>query len=315
MVPLNLNVEMVVNDNSGESKLFISIKDDQKTLNQQVTKDVFARLVPAKNYKITVEKMVSGSFSSQGEMTIELVGQNRGAGNGQFVPVKTWLPEGTTLVSTAGQKGSVRFVLRQSEDKRFNQLFNPTTQVELQMDNAVQTWRDNGNPDPSKKYNFWIEENDDYNDFTISCYTTTASEIRDDIVFFLYVTDLEGQKHRFAQNITLYIKPEVPDLSKTVITRDMPEKADMEELNQVRFKIFDKYSNPIRSNDAEFLRNFVVKPIQGTLTYNETEFDAELGVVRKLFGINDQNEYSVNIQQNYPPRVMKFDILYIMSYD
>jgi len=112
MVPLNLNVELVANDNSGESKLFISILDDQKTLNQQSTMEVFSRLVPAKNYKITVEKMVSGVFSSSGQMTIELVGQDRGAGNVQFVHTKTWLPEGTTLVSTAGQKGSIRFVLR-----------------------------------------------------------------------------------------------------------------------------------------------------------------------------------------------------------
>jgi len=66
MIPLNLNVQLTANDNSGESKLFISIKDDQKTINGQLTTEVFARLVPAKNYKITVEKLVSGTFDSQG---------------------------------------------------------------------------------------------------------------------------------------------------------------------------------------------------------------------------------------------------------
>jgi hypothetical protein len=196
MIPLNLNVELVSNDKSGESKLFISVKDDQKTINDQLTKDVFARLVPAKNYKITVEKLVSGTFDSQGQMTIELVGQDRGAGNGQYIHSKTWLPTGTTLVSTAGQKGSIRFQLRQSEDKRFNQLFDPYTQVEIQMGGEAQTWRVNGEPDPFKNYTFWIEENDNYNDFTVTCYTKIASEIRDDIVFFLYITDMHGQKYK-----------------------------------------------------------------------------------------------------------------------
>jgi len=218
------------------------------------------------------------------------------------------------LVSTAGQKGSVRFVLRQSEDKRFNQLFDATSQVEIEMNSVVQPWRANNLPeDASKAYTFWISENEDYNDFTVTCFTKIASEIRDDIVFFLYITDMQGQKHKFAQNITMYVHTDVPDLSKTVITRDMPALVNMEELNEIRFKIFDQFDNPIKNNKAEFLQNFVVKPIEGALTYNSTEWDADLNVVRKLFGINDQHEYIVNIQQNYPPRVMKFDILYIMS--
>ena len=57
---LDLSVELVTNDNSGESKLYISI-DDSAMSGDYFTKDVFARLVPAKGYSLVIFKLVNGS--------------------------------------------------------------------------------------------------------------------------------------------------------------------------------------------------------------------------------------------------------------
>ena len=69
------------------------------------------------------------------------------------------------------------------------------------------------------------------------------------------------------QNITLFIRPNLPDLTKTVVTRDMPSFTYHETVNEVRFKIFDADDNSIGNNTASFLKNFVVEPIEGDLTY------------------------------------------------
>lgn len=117
------------------------------------------------------------------------------------------------------------------------------------------------------------------------------------------------------QNVTLFMRPDVPDLTRTVITMDMPVQTYHETVNEVRFKIFDMFDNSIGNNTATFLQNFVVKPIEGDLTYKEELYDEELQVVRASFGINAGDEYVVSIQANYPPRDLKFNIYYIMSSD
>ena len=40
-------------------------------------------------------------------------------------------------------------------------------------------------PNPSSDYNFWIEENENYNDFTLTVWTTKASKIKDKVHFFI----------------------------------------------------------------------------------------------------------------------------------
>jgi hypothetical protein len=53
------------------------------------------------------------------------------------------------------------------------------------MNNQIIDWQTNVEPDTSKDYNFWIEENEDFNDFTLSVYTRIASELQDSVHFFI----------------------------------------------------------------------------------------------------------------------------------
>ncbi len=120
MDALDINVQLITNDNSGESKLIVTIADNSVGLHGHLTKDIFERLVPAKAYQLNIIHKISGNINSSGQMTINLLGQDRGAGNGQFVTAKTWFPDGAILVGTAGKLAPIRLVIKQSEDKRFN---------------------------------------------------------------------------------------------------------------------------------------------------------------------------------------------------
>jgi hypothetical protein len=80
MTPLKFDVELETDDKSGESKLYLTIKNTTTTATGRLSQEVFERLVPAKAYVLTIDQ--KGSAESSGTMYIDLVGEDQGAGNG-----------------------------------------------------------------------------------------------------------------------------------------------------------------------------------------------------------------------------------------
>lgn len=72
---------------------------------------MFERLVPG-NYELVLEKKYNGASNSTISLPVKLKGEDRGAGNGPYVPEKTLLPNGTVVESMAGHKADIRVILR-----------------------------------------------------------------------------------------------------------------------------------------------------------------------------------------------------------
>jgi hypothetical protein len=244
----------------------------------------FSRLVPADNYKLALTYLYEKKVNQTTDLLLQLTGDDNGGGNGPYVLNMTYVnPLNLTL--QAGEEGTVVVELRTKENKRFNGVFDINKLL------ATESKDSYSNNDPLSIGVLFGEYSGNYK-LSMKSFKSMPSGTKK-----IVQISIDGQL--LSKEVNVFITPAVPDVSKTVVTQQLPFSLYSNQEAQTRIKLYDQYNNLYALSD--WASRVSGQAVSGHVTFGDTVFDKET------------SEYTVKVTAAYPPRVVSVQLYFLQS--
>lgn len=251
----------------------------------------FRRLVPAKNYiiqidyQLYVDDTLKWQTKGRSILTMEILGDAKGYGNGILVPEATQINP-TDITKVAGDlQTTIRIELRQSENKKYAGFFYDD---EIKVEEKL---KDN----ETEFLNVTLFKGEADSIYYANVYGEKATY---DVDREIIVSVKKNNKWTSVATV-IYVKifPDFPDWNKTEIVKPFNETVRTEEITSVLFRLYDKYSNV-------YIDQNIAGKIEGKIT-SQNE-GSEVTSISKA----DKWTYQINVKPVYPPKEFEMLIYY-----
>ena len=262
---------------------FTIVKQSPNILLFDLSSSDLARVVPSSNYSLNLIYFVSAVSKASYNLTLQIIGDDNGAGNGPWAFVR--INPVPTLTLTAGVEGFFDVVFYTAQNKRFNGIIDVTL-VKI-YDNSVLALTSNetlgmaayaGDVNGKIRLGF------------LGKIAIPREQQRN--ISFTY----NGKK--IEQDLFVFIVPNVPDLSHTQVTKGLPDSciSGIQQIVQLRF--FDTYLNPYPT--ASLTTQLVPQAQVGNATFGAASSQ-------------DQYFLTVPITPIYPPSTLSVMLYFQQS--
>ena len=276
----------VSGNNIGGNKVPMPFTTQKIGLNALITvpndqKDTFEKLVPniaSSPYIMKLTYLNNSIIIGYINVDLNILGTLTDAGNGPVDGKYTYFNK-SYINLIAGIKGYIEIELRTSESKRFNGIIDI---------NKVVPFDFNKTTSGLAIKIFTGEKNGRY---ILELETTKALQKND-----RNLVTIDVERVRATSKFTVYVNPTIPDLSKTEITKPLPNVIEAKSKQTIKFKLFDKYNNQFKKE--EFRTKIFAKASKGVATF-------------KTPSLISNDEYEIEVYPSYPPKNLEVLLYYI----
>lgn len=263
----------------------------------------FSRLVPRSNYTLSLTYTLP-NYQNLVNITMEIVGNDDGSGNGPFVANLVLLDPQSIRIA-AGHKGYITITLRQKSGLRFNGYFD----INLFKANEINIVAEGVNLNP---LNYKFYNGDKSGIFFLEITGTQAFNGTDKKNLYLTI-DSQNIRNPIVEVIII---PDYPLADNTVIISPsagtISSDVNANKRVDIIFQLFDKYNNLFaRSDLASKLYPKIAN--DGAASFNATYLNDTTTQYPQVDGsiISIQNNsYIISMYPKYPPRILKVMVFY-----